>query len=81
MKPTDVLVQQFVLRAVHNGTVLKEADCKHRALDGNSEFCILLKLSWFKGRNKKRRLVKKSVDSVKRFSRYPSNYCCHGNQF
>ena len=59
---------------------LREADCKHGALDGNSKFCILLKLSWFKGRNKTRRFMKKLDDSVKRFSKYPRNYCCHGNQ-
>ena len=39
--------------------LLREADCKHRALNGNSKFCILLKLSWFKALNERRRLVKK----------------------
>ena len=38
---------------------LREAGCKHRALHGNSKFCILLKLSWFKALNKRRTLVKK----------------------
>ena len=38
---------------------LREADCKHRELDGNSKFCLLLKLSWFKALNKRRKLVKK----------------------
>ena len=60
---------------------LREADCKHRASDGNSKFCILLKISRFKALDKRFRLVKKSVKYVKRFSRYPSFYCCHGNHF
>ena len=60
---------------------LREADCKHRASDGNSKFCILLKISRFKALNERLRLVKKSVKYAKRFSRYPSFYCCHGNHF
>ena len=60
---------------------LREADCKHRASDGNSKFCILLKISRFKALDERLRLVKKSVKYVKRFSRYPSFYCCHGNHF
>ena len=40
--------------------VLREADCEHQALDGNSKICILFKLSWFKAFNKRRRFVKKN---------------------
>ena len=60
--------------------LLREADCKHPVLDENSKFCVFIKLIWFRARNKRRTLVKKYVYSV-RFSRYPSIYCCHGNQF
>ena len=38
--------------------LLREADCKHRASDGNSKFCILLKISRFKALDEKLRLVK-----------------------
>ena len=61
--------------------LLRAADCKHRASDGNSKFCILLKISRFKALDERLRLVKKSVKYVKRFSRYPIFYCCHGNHF
>ena len=38
--------------------IIREADCKYRASDGNSKFSIFLKLSWFKALNKRRTLVK-----------------------
>ena len=43
----------------------RKVDCKLRALDGNSKFCILLDLSWFKAGNKRKGLVKK----ISRFCR------------
>ena len=49
---------------------LREADCKHRASDGNSKFCILLKISRFKALDERLRLVKKSVKYVKRIQAF-----------